>query len=200
MRASQRGRVRRGARLGGCRDEAVRRACRSEPRRAGRPAGARSGCRRSCRALPGRAAWPLGSSLIDQRRACEAAVEAGLGGPDGDAEDAGRLCEWQAEVEVQHDDRALVDGQPAELPLEAVALRDGPSERRGLHRHGRRASRAARPRSGAGLSRAAGSRPGRSGDGARHPTHRGRAGRAGPARLRRAPPGPRPGRGPRRGG
>ena len=51
-------------------------------------------------------------------------MQPGLGGPDRDVEDVGRLGERQVEVEVEHDDRALVDGQAAELPLDAVALRD----------------------------------------------------------------------------
>ena len=77
-------------------------------------------------AVRSRTGRPRGLRLVAHAVAqgLEAAVEPGLGGPDGDVEDVGRLRERQVEVEVQHDDRALVDGQPAELPLEAVALGD----------------------------------------------------------------------------
>ena len=55
----------------------------------------------------------------------EPTMEPGLGGPDGDAEDLGRLGQGQVEVEVQHHHRALVDREPAEL-----AARSGPVPRR----------------------------------------------------------------------
>ena len=52
-------------------------------------------------------------------------MQSGFGGPGGDVEDGGRLRERQADVEVEDEDGALVDGQAAQLALETVALDEG---------------------------------------------------------------------------
>jgi hypothetical protein len=64
----------------------------------------------------------LGAHGFTQRP--QATVESGLGGPDRDIEDRSRLGERPAEIEVDHDDRALLDWQSSKLPLKPVPFGD----------------------------------------------------------------------------
>src|SRR5262245_30737628 len=64
----------------------------------------------------------LGAQGGRRAQGLEATMESGLGGPGRDIEDLRRLCQRQVEVEVQHHDRPLVDGQSAELAFESIAL------------------------------------------------------------------------------
>ena len=64
------------------------------------------------------------SVLMLRAQSREAAVQSGLGGPVRDVKDVGRLSEGQADIEMQHDDGALIDGQASQQPLETVAFRE----------------------------------------------------------------------------
>ena len=123
------------------------------PRRARRRAVARSGVVVHARRLR----WQSGVSdsarrSSIERRAARPRMQAGLGGPDGDVEDVGRLCERQAEVEVQHDDRALVDGQAARARRSRRSRSARAVGASGAPPAPGRASRAARRRCGAVLT------------------------------------------------
>ena len=52
-------------------------------------------------------------------------MESRSGRPGGDLEEFGDLHEGQPEVVVQDEDRSLFDREPAECPLEFVAIGDG---------------------------------------------------------------------------
>ena len=58
-------------------------------------------------------------------------VQSGAGRARGDAEELGDLHERQPEVVVQDEDRPLLDREPAERPLQFVAVGDGGSAVRG---------------------------------------------------------------------
>ena len=112
--------------------------------------GVRVGRRRSCRALPRRTRRRVGSgSAMRLTERAEAAMDAGLHGPDGDVEDRGHLIDRQVEVEAQDDDRAVVEGQVVQSTARPGRDSRRPRRRRrhapapGRERH------AARPGSGA---------------------------------------------------
>jgi hypothetical protein len=51
-------------------------------------------------------------------------MEPGLGGPDGNAENLGRLGEWQVEVEVHDHHGPLIERQALDLATQPIALID----------------------------------------------------------------------------
>ncbi len=51
-------------------------------------------------------------------------VHAGLDRPDGNADSNRDLRQWEAEVVVEDEDRALLDGEPSEGTLELISVVD----------------------------------------------------------------------------
>ena len=80
------------------------------------------------RAIVGHAERPSGrrcarpDGLEDLPEGGDGVVEPRSGGPGRDPEELGDLDEGQPEVVVQHEDRALLDRQPAESPLQFIAV------------------------------------------------------------------------------
>ena len=57
-------------------------------------------------------------------------MHAGLDRPDGNADASRDLRQWEAEVVVEHQDRALLDGESSEGTLELVSIVDSLRNRR----------------------------------------------------------------------
>ena len=75
-------------------------------------------------------------------------MEPRSGGPGRDAEQLGDLDQGQPDVVVQHEDRALLDRQPAESPLQLVAIGQDGAAVRGRWAVERQAADLGGPRSG----------------------------------------------------
>ena len=66
----------------------------------------------------------LGIGRQGGAQADERVVQPGSGCPRGDLEELGDLHEGQTEVVMEHEDRTLLDVEPAERPLQLVTVDD----------------------------------------------------------------------------